>query len=211
MLVAGEVGAVLAIENRASATLKQLMDEFEALQVQIDRTQEAMRAMAFPPRLTEGVAALETKMTQVAEASKAVGDEAAAAFTKIDTAASATAANLGRVAAEMRGISAQAKAVNGSAIGPLGAAAAGGGGRSRGGMFHTRGPGASLPGGTHVTADPSGDGFMGIVSIAVGATVLKDVLAAGGEPSLRRRRSSLPRSSAIAGATPRSTRPSTTP
>ena len=77
MLVAGEVGAVFAIENRASATLKQLMDEFEALQVQIDRTQEAMRVMAFPARLTEGVAALQTKMTQVAEASKAVGDEAA--------------------------------------------------------------------------------------------------------------------------------------
>jgi hypothetical protein len=48
-------------------------------------------------------------------------------------------------------------------------------------MFHTRGPGAHLPGGGHVTADPSGDSFMQIVALAIGADIMKNILAQGGE------------------------------
>ena len=48
-------------------------------------------------------------------------------------------------------------------------------------MFHHSSPGASLPGGTHVTAAPDSDGFWAWVALFAGATAVKDVLAAGGD------------------------------
>ena len=63
------------------------MQQFEQLQGAITGTQEQMRGLSFPPEMARGIEALETKMTAVAQAAAAVGDEAAAAFTKMDTAA----------------------------------------------------------------------------------------------------------------------------
>ncbi len=172
-VLAGEVGAVFAIENRASATLKRLMDEFYALQVSIEKVQTSMRSLSTSPG---GMTALESQMTKIAQAAATVGDETAAAFIKIDASADKAAVSMARVADAMKGISAEAKAVGGSSV-VLGAA---GGGRGRGGMFHVRGPGASLPGGSHITAS-GGDGFWGWIAAAAAAVGVKDIFQAGGD------------------------------
>jgi hypothetical protein len=171
-VLAGEVGAVFAIENRASATLKRLMDEFDALQVQIDKTQAAMRALAFPPGLNRSLGIMETRMTKIADASKAAGDETAAAFMKVDGAADTAAASIGRVTKELRGVAAEARAVNGSAL----ALGAGGGGRGGfmhrgsggGGGAHITGPGVALPGGSHLRL-PGGPAMIAAGVVGYGA------------------------------------------
>jgi hypothetical protein len=176
VIEAGAVGATFEIKNLASATLRALMREFEALQGAIDKTQAAMRELSVPPGMNRSLGVTETRMTAIANAAKVAGDESAAAFVKVDESAAATVASLGRVAAAMKGVGAEARAVNGSSL-PMGAGGHGGG---RGGMFHTRGPAASLPGGTHVTASSGGDGFWAVVASYVGADVVKNVLEQGG-------------------------------
>ncbi len=168
-VLAGSVGAVFEIENRASAQLKALMRDFDALQASIDKVQDAMRTLAFPPGLNKNLGILATRMTEVANASTAAGaagDEAAAAFVKIDGSANTAAASLSRVAAEMKGISAEAKAVNGSAL------AVSGGGRGgmfhRGGGAHISGPGVALPGGSHLRL-PGGPLMVAGAAVGYGA------------------------------------------
>jgi hypothetical protein len=75
MISAGAVGATFDIENLASPKLKALMSEFQALQTQIDKTQEAMRALAVPPGMNRSLGVTETRMTAIANAAKVAGDE----------------------------------------------------------------------------------------------------------------------------------------
>jgi outer membrane murein-binding lipoprotein Lpp len=96
--------------------MRKLMQEFIALGEQVERTKLKMRELSFPPTLTKGVAALESKMMQVANASKTAGDEMAAAFVKVDGVASETAANVERIALGLRNVATEVRAVNGSAI-----------------------------------------------------------------------------------------------
>jgi hypothetical protein len=128
-VLAGAVGATFEIEDRASPVLRALMTQFLALQGAIDKTQEAMRSLAFPSGMNRSLATTETRMTAIADASKLTADATAASFAKVDTAAAATSANLARVAEEMRGIAAGSKAVNGSAL------QVGGSGGGRGGLW----------------------------------------------------------------------------
>ena len=170
-VLAGEVGAVFAIENCA-ATLKRLMDEFYALQVSIEKVQKSMRSLSTSPG---GMTALESQMTKIAQAAATVGDETAAAFIKID--GSADKAAVSRPASPRdEGHQRGGESRRGSSV-VLGAA---GGGRGRGGMFHVRGPGASLPGGSHITASGD-DGFWGWIAAAAAAVGVKDIFQAGGD------------------------------
>jgi hypothetical protein len=156
MIAAGEVGAVFRIADEASPVLKRLIDQFEALQTQILKTQEAMRALATPPGMSRSLSVLETRMTKIAEASKGAGDAAAGAFGKIDSAAAVTSANLANVSREMKAIAAESRAVNG----PSALRARGSGGGSHGGGsggVHFGGAGVPLPGDQHarVTGGPA--------------------------------------------------------
>jgi hypothetical protein len=158
MIQAGEVGATFTIIDEAGPVLKRLMSQFMALQGIIERTQAAMKIMVMPPGMNRSLGIMSTRMTKIAEASKAAGDASAASFTKIDAAAATTSASLANVAREMRGIAAESRAVNGSAS--LGALRA----RGSGGGVHFSGGAVPLPGDGHAR-------FSGTPAVAAAAAV----------------------------------------
>lgn len=153
MIESGAVGAVFEIQDRASPVLERIAEELEALQAQILKTQESMKALAFPPGLNRSLGLMETRMTKIADASKASADAAAGAagaFARMDTASAAMSTSLANAAREMKSIAADSKAVNGPAAlrrAPASLRARGGGGH--GGGVHFGGAGVPLPGDQH--------------------------------------------------------------
>lgn len=147
MINAGEVGAVFRIVDEGSPVLRRLMEQFNALQGAIERTQAAMKALAMPPGLNRSLGTMEGRFRAVADASKVTGDVASASFAKIDSAMAATAANLGNVSREMKAIAAEARAINGPASLRTGGGSRGGG---SGGGVHFGGAAVPLPGDQHV-------------------------------------------------------------
>jgi hypothetical protein len=75
----------------------------------------AKRVEGMPPGMSRSLGVMSTKMTEIADASKAAGDATAGAFGKIDTAAATTAGNLANISREMKSIAAESRAVNGPA------------------------------------------------------------------------------------------------
>ena len=167
MMESGAVGAVFEIQDRASPVLKRIADLLDALQVQITKTQESMKLFAMPPGMNRSLGLMSTRMTEIADASKAAGDATAGAFGKIDTAAAATAGNLANISREMKAIAAESRAVNGPASlrggAPAGIRARGtGGGGTR---FTTPGVGA---GGFRIHGGEHGP-MIGAAALAYGA------------------------------------------
>ena len=152
MLESGEVGAIFRIVDDASPALKRIAELLEKLQGQIVRTQKSMKAMAFPPGLNRSLGIMETRMTQIAEASKGL-DAATGAFAKIDATAASTSANLANISREMKTIAAESRAVNGPAAlrggAPSSLRARGSGGHGGGSGVHFGGGSVPLPGDQH--------------------------------------------------------------
>ena len=146
MISAGEVGAVFRVVDEASPILKRLMDQFNALQVTIERTEAAMKALVMPPGLNRSLGTMERRFRAISDASKITGDVASASFAKIDSALGATVTNLGNVSREMKAIAAEARAINGPRSLRYGGGSHGGG---SGGGVHFGGAAVPLPGDQH--------------------------------------------------------------
>jgi hypothetical protein len=146
MIEAGTVGARFTILDDASPFLKRLMEQFNALQGAIERTQAAMKALVMPPGLTRSLGTMEKRFLAISDASKVTGDVASASFAKIDSAMAATAANLGAVSKEMKAIAAEARAINGPRNLRYGGGSRTGG---HGGGVYFGGAAVPLPGDQH--------------------------------------------------------------
>jgi hypothetical protein len=169
LISAGAVGATFTIENLASATLKKLLDEFVALQGAVDKTIASLKELRLAPGLASGVAKLDKSITSLAVSAEGMSTKVTAGFGEIDAAISTTQGRLAALKAEMREVGAV-----GVGAGPRTASNGGGGGRGRGGMFRHSGSGA-------------GAEMAGVVTLAVGYEVIKNVLAEGGALELQKK------------------------
>src|SRR6185437_11209888 len=143
MIEAGEVGAVFTVVDKASAVLKAIADQLKVLQERIDAIQARFDGLGagLGASFDKAALAISSGMGKAA-------DNAIAELGRIDAAAAATAANVGRIG---RG----AALLGGPGVGGGG----GGGGGGRGGVFargthggpHFGRVGNSFPGGPHVS------------------------------------------------------------
>jgi hypothetical protein len=119
MLSSLEVGAVFRVENLASAALLRITDEMKALNVELDAAKKAMKSIS-----STAFAGLNTRIGSVTDSIKGIGDVGATAAERMassfDAATVAMSASLGRVAAQMAGLSSTAGrvALPGVASGP---------------------------------------------------------------------------------------------
>src|SRR6185437_3033442 len=116
MIEAGEVGAVFTVVDKASAVLKAIADQLKALQARIDAIQARFDGLGagLGASFDKAALAISSGMGKAA-------DNAIAELGRIDAAAAATAANVGRIG---RGVA----LLGGPGVG-------GGGGGGRGGVF----------------------------------------------------------------------------
>src|SRR6185312_10764105 len=136
MIEAGEVGAVFTVVDRASAALKAIADQLKVLQERIDAIQARVDGLGagLGASFDKAALAISSGMGKAA-------DNAIAELGRIDAAAAATAANVGRID---RG----AALLGGPGRTPTGPGGFGGGG---GGGPHFGSVGTSLPGGSRVS------------------------------------------------------------
>lgn len=180
MISAGEVGAIFTIKDEASVVLKRLIDQFNLLEAKLDKVKESLATLKMPGGLNRSIGNMERGLKGVAEQAERTAMLTKNGFRAIDESVAITAERVAALKAEMAGL--------GRAGGGLGRGGIGGGGGSgphpgqgRGGMFHARSSGVSLPGGTHVTPNPGGDGFWGVVAVGAAALGIKAIVEAGGE------------------------------
>ena len=112
MIEAGEVGAVFTIVDEASPVLRALMEQFNALQVTIDRTKLALKELVMPPGLTASVGRMTKAFN---DAAGAVG-RVKASLGEIDAASATAVRNIEGIGAAATGASEK--------VGSIGAAGA---------------------------------------------------------------------------------------
>jgi hypothetical protein len=111
MISAGEVGAVFKVVDEASPILKRLMDQFNALQVTIDRVKLSMKDFMFPPGLSRSLTNMEKALKGVATQTETTSGAVSSGFAKMDESVALTQANIARLGKEIRGLAAESKAL----------------------------------------------------------------------------------------------------
>jgi hypothetical protein len=144
MLSAGEVGAVFVIKDEASAVLKRLMDQFNALEAKIDQVKIAFKELTFPTGLNRSIGNMEKALAGVGTQAERTAALTKEGFAAVDTSVARTAEGVAALKAEMiglgragRDIRASAAGGGGGTVGPNGLPAprGGGGHGGRAGMF----------------------------------------------------------------------------
>ena len=102
MISAGEVGAVFIIADEASPVLKLLMDQMNALQGVIEKTQLALKELKFPPGLNRSIGNMDRALTAAGTSADAMAGKVASGFAKIDGSVNVTQAKIAALKAEMR-------------------------------------------------------------------------------------------------------------
>lgn len=172
MISAGEVGAVFKIVNEASPVLKALMDEMNALQGVIDRTKLALKDLTFPPGLNRSIANMDRALQGVATQAENTAKVTQSGFEAIDRSVGRTAALVGDLKREMRGI--------GPTGGGFGSRGSTGRQRERSGLS-AEAPAIPLPYGPPIRPSESSGGFWEMVVGAITLDGVKHFLAGGGE------------------------------
>jgi hypothetical protein len=102
MIEAGAVGATFEIKNLASATLRELLTQFEALSTKVEAAQDAMRSLTFPSELTASMSRLDEAFLSIGESAAKGADAAKSSLAGIDESIAATTTAVARLKREMR-------------------------------------------------------------------------------------------------------------
>ena len=116
MIEAGAVGAVFIIKDLASPVLKALMDQFNSLQLSIDKTKLALAEMKFPPGLNRSINDMDKAILGVATSAETMGVKASAGFAKIDESVAVTQGRVAALKAEMMSLNAGVGRVGASGL-----------------------------------------------------------------------------------------------
>ena len=114
MISAGEVGAVFRIGDEASAQLRRMAEQFDALQAAVDRTQAAFKALAIPPGVNRSLGRMEERMSKVADAAKLTSDAIASSFANVDKSIATSAGALADLAKELKAVGVESRAIGGA-------------------------------------------------------------------------------------------------
>jgi hypothetical protein len=177
MIEAGAVGATFEIKNLASATLRALIAQFEALQTKVDAAQETMRTLAFPAELAASMSRLDDAFISIGESAAKGADAAKSSSASIDESVAATTTAVARLKTEMRNLG------NSGSREPSIRNTAGHGGSGHGplrALLHPLGHGMGLPSSVMSTA-------LGPEGIALGALGFGAVKATEAGVDRRRR------------------------
>lgn len=101
MITAGEVGAVFAVKDEASAVLKALQDQFNALQISIDKVRLGLSELKFPPGLNQSIGNMDRALASAGTTAESMSGKVSGGFVKIDESIAVTQSRLSALKAEM--------------------------------------------------------------------------------------------------------------
>jgi hypothetical protein len=121
-VLAGEVGALVTIKDEASPVLKRLLDEFNSLDIALEKTKLALSELKFPPGLNRSLANMEKAITGVSTEATKLAGTVDGSFGRMDRSVDTTTAAVARLKAELAstGRTSKEAAVFGGVGGPSG-------------------------------------------------------------------------------------------